>query len=74
MKRTTIVADDQTMATLKRLAEERGVSFSEVVREALAEKARELRVKPRSLGVGKAARSNTAAVLATRRIPPRSWR
>lgn len=52
MKRTTIMADPEVVERLKRLAADRGVPFSEVVREALVEKAAEFRPKPRSLGIG----------------------
>jgi hypothetical protein len=74
MKRTTIMADEVVVDRLRRLAQERSVSFAEVVREALEEKARSYRPKPTSLGAGQSAPSRTAARAASRRQPPRSWR
>lgn len=74
MKRTTIVGEEHTLARLRRLAAERGVSFSEVVREALRDKAEEYHPKPSSLGVATSAASRTAATKSGRRTPPRSWR
>ncbi len=38
MKRTTIVAEESVLYRIRRLAENRGVSFGEIVREALEEK------------------------------------
>jgi hypothetical protein len=74
MQRTTILADEATVQDLRRLARERGVSFAEVVREALDEKARSYRPKPASLGAGQSTPSRTAASQASHRQPPRSWR
>lgn len=74
MKRTTIVGNDQIMETLRSLAKQRGVSFAEVVREALAEKAKELRPKPKSVGIETSTSSKTAIAESAKRIPPRSWR
>lgn len=74
MQRTTIMADEATVAGLRRLARERGVSFAVVVREALNEKLRTYRPKPASLGVGQSAPARTAASAGSRRQPPRSWR
>jgi predicted DNA-binding protein len=74
MERTTIMADEATVDQLKRLAAERGVSFATVVREALEQKAKELRPRPLSLGSGRSKNSGTAAVSGSKRQPPRSWR
>jgi hypothetical protein len=74
MKRTTIMADEETVERLKGLAADRGVPFSEVVREALEQKAAEYRPRPRSLGSGQSRPSATGARKASGRIPPRSWR
>ncbi len=74
MKRTTILADPAIVERLKGLAVDRGVPFSEVVREALEEKAAEYRPRPRSLGVGQSPPSRTAGGKATGRVPPRTWR
>jgi predicted transcriptional regulator len=72
MKRTTILADEKTVRKLKGLASDRGVPFSEVVREALEQKAAEYRPKPQSLGIAES--RATGARKASGRVPPRSWR
>ncbi len=74
MKRTTILADEETVRKLKGLASDRGVAFSEVVREALEEKAAEYRPKPQSLGIAESRGRATDARKASGRVPPRSWR
>lgn len=74
MRRTTVMADEQTIELLKGLAGDRGVPFSQVVREALEEKAAEYRPKPRSLGAGESRPAKTGAGKGSRRVPPRSWR
>jgi Ribbon-helix-helix protein, copG family len=74
MHRTTIMAHDETVERLKGLARQRGVSFAEVVREALDEKAASYRPKPTSLGAGQSSPSRTASRVGSRRQPPRSWR
>ncbi|MPZ51220.1 MAG: ribbon-helix-helix protein, CopG family [Acidimicrobiia bacterium] len=74
MKRTTIMAEETTVERLKDLARTRGVSFAEVVREALAEKAGSYRPQPTSIGSGESSPSGTARHEATKRQPPRSWR
>jgi len=74
MQRTTVMADESTVERLKGLARERGVSFAEVVREALQDKASSYRPKPLSLGSGQSSVSRTAATRGSRRQPPRTWR
>lgn len=74
MKRTTVLADERTIERLKGLARDRRVPFSRVVREALEDKAREYRPKPKSLGAGRSTPARTAATRGSRRVPPRSWR
>jgi len=74
MIRTTIMADEETLARLRALAIERGISLAAVIREALAEKATEYRPKPLSLGIGASGRSDISETEATERVPPRSWR
>ena len=46
------MAQPETVERLRRLARDRGVSFAEVVREALDEKALSYRPKPQSIGSG----------------------
>jgi len=74
MERTTIMAEEVTLDLLRRLARDRGVSFAEVVREALDQKAGEYRPAPTCLGLGDSGRSDISSTLATERVPPRSWR
>jgi hypothetical protein len=74
VQRTTIMAEPQTVERLKALARERGVSFAEIAREALEEKARSYRPRPKSAGAGRSAPSQTARRTASHRQPPRSWR
>jgi hypothetical protein len=74
MQRTTIMAQEATIQRLKDLARQRGVSFAEVVREALEDKAAGYRPRPASIGSGLSAPSRTSRTAASRRQPPRSWR
>jgi hypothetical protein len=74
MVRTTVMADQQTMDRLKALARDRGVSLATIVREALEDKAKEYRPKPKSLGMGSSGRSDIATTEGSERVPPRSWR
>lgn len=71
MKRTTIVADEETLARLRALARDRGVSFAEVAREALEEKAGEYRPRPKSLGVGDSGRRDVSRSASVGRTPTR---
>lgn len=74
MERTTIMAEEETLARLRDLARSRGVSFAALAREALDEKAASYRPKPVSLGAGQSSSSSTAATGGGERQPPRSWR
>lgn len=74
MERTTIMADAETLEKLRSLSRERGVSFAEVVREALAEKATEYLPAPTCLGLFESGRGDGSAVADAGKIPPRSWR
>lgn len=74
MQRTTIMADEAIVDRLRHLARERHVSFAEVVREALNDKAATFRPKPTSLGAGQSPPSDTAATRGSDPQPPRSWR
>jgi predicted transcriptional regulator len=74
MERTTIMADRDTLARLRRLARSRRMSFSALAREALDEKAASYLPKPTSLGAGQSSSASTAATQGGERQPPRSWR
>jgi hypothetical protein len=75
MHRTTIVAPDQLIEQLRRLAAERGESMAELIREALEEKVvRSRSPRPRSLGSGASGHTDTARLAGDERPAPRSWR
>ena len=74
MKRTTVMAEPDTLDRLRRLSRERGVSFAEVVREALVEKAAEYLPAPTCLGLFESGSEDGSVVADAGRIPPRSWR
>jgi hypothetical protein len=73
MERTTIMADEAVVERLRALARDRGVSFAEVVREALEVKAAEYRPRPRSLGLFSSGRDD-GSMAAIEPQPPASWR
>ncbi|MCY3881021.1 MAG: ribbon-helix-helix protein, CopG family [Chloroflexi bacterium] len=82
MTRTTFTIDDEKLEELRSLAEERGVSVSCLVREAIEEKLSKRppegrREKPRSLGSGRSGHRDTSQ-LASEGLgalgPPPSWR
>ena len=65
MTRTTVTIDDEKLEALRKLAAERGVSVSCIVREAVSEKlakqpAHGQQDKPRSMGSGRSGHSDTA--------------
>jgi len=74
MQRTTIVAPDDLLERLRRMAAERGTSMADLIREALEDKVRTHRPRPRSLGMGASGRSDTAQRAGEERAVPRSWR
>lgn len=73
MRRTTIVAPDDLIERLHREAAERGVSLATVIREALEEKVRAYRLKPRSLGAGDSGRTDIARRTAEEPAVPQPW-
>ncbi|MGH2459937.1 MAG: ribbon-helix-helix protein, CopG family [Chloroflexota bacterium] len=74
MKRTTIAAPEEVLDRLRRVAAERGISLATLIREALEDKARTCRPKPRSLGMGDSGRSDTARRTGEVRPEPPPWR
>ena len=74
MKRTTISISEELLQRLRMIAAERGTSIAALVREALEEKTRNYRPRPRSLGVGASGQMDTARRTADERVEPRSWR
>ena len=74
MERTTLSLPEELLHRLRIVAAERGTSMATLVREAVEEKLREHRPRPRSLGVGASGKSDTAHVSGEQRPKPRSWR
>jgi hypothetical protein len=74
MRRTTIVAPEELLERLRALAFERRTSMAAVIREALEEKARSYRPRPKSLGIGASGQADTARRTADERPVPRPWR
>jgi hypothetical protein len=64
----------ELMKQLRRIAAERETSVAAVMREALEEKVREHRRRPRSLGIGASGFSDTARRTVEERPAPRAWR
>ena len=74
MQRTTIMVPEELLERLRRLAADRKTSMASVIREALEEKAKTYRPKPRSLGMGDSGRSDISRRSADEGPEPRSWR
>ncbi len=74
MERTTISIPDELLKRLRLMASERQTSIAALVREALEEKSRSYRPRPRSLGIGASRHTDTARRTAEERAEPRPWR
>ncbi len=74
MRRTTIVASDELIERLRRAAADRGVSMATLIREALEEKAKSYRPRPRSLGIGDSGQTTIARRTAEESMVPEPWR
>ncbi len=77
MKRTTIMAPDDVLQQLRRIAVERRVSLATVIREALQKEAESNRPLPRSLGIGDSGYTDTSERASNPRdelFDPPSWR
>ena len=74
MERTTISIPDELLQRLRVMAAERRTSIAALVREALEEKARSYRPRPRSWGIGASGYTDTASKAGEMRPEPRSWR
>ena len=55
MQRTTIMAEEHTLARLREIAHQEGRSLAEVIREALEERARRPAPRLQFLGIGESA-------------------
>lgn len=74
MERTTISIPDDVIQRLRVIATEQHTSVAGLVREALEEKVKNYRPRPRSLGIGASGRTDTARRTAGERAEPRPWR
>lgn len=74
MERTTISIPDEILQRLRMIAAERRTSIAVLVREAIEEKVRSYRPRPRSLGMGDSGYTDTASKAGDIRPEPRSWR
>jgi predicted transcriptional regulator len=74
MDRMTIALDRETRMRLRRIAADRGISMSAVIREAIGSTIERHSRKPHSLGIGASASSRTARLSAEGRAEPRLWR
>lgn len=72
MRRTTIVAPEQVLQRLRRMAAERGTSMADLIREALEAKVATDHPRPRSLGLGASGHTDTAQRASSERPVPRS--
>lgn len=74
MGRITISISDELLQRLRNTASERRLSLAALVLEALEEKIRNHRPRPRSLGAGSSGHTDTACRVGDERAEPRSWR
>jgi hypothetical protein len=74
MRRTTIVAPEELLERLRLMAVERRTSMATLIREALEEKVKSQRPRPRSLGIGDSGHTDTARRTTEERPVPRTWR
>jgi metal-responsive CopG/Arc/MetJ family transcriptional regulator len=74
MERTTISLPQDLIRRLRILAAEQGTSMSTLVRDAVEQKLKTHRPRPRSLGIGASGHSDTARRSAQERPEPRPWR
>ena len=74
MERTTISLSEDLLERLRRIAAEEGTSMAALVREAVEEKIKGHRPRPRSLGIGASGHRDTARRSGEERPEPRSWR
>jgi hypothetical protein len=74
MDRTTIVAPEELLEQLRRIAYERRTSMASVIREALEEMVRRHRPLPRSIGIGDSGRSDISRRIGEEEAVPEPWR
>jgi hypothetical protein len=74
MERTTVSLEPQTLARLKEIAEERGVSVATVIREMLSEACTPRRRRFISIGMGDSGDPTIAGQISNFRSEPDKWR
>ena len=74
VQRTTVVFPEDLLKKLHRMADERGISFAALVREAAEEKVKSYHPKPRSLGIGDSGRTDTSRRIGEEPAIPEPWR
>ncbi|MBI4283504.1 MAG: ribbon-helix-helix protein, CopG family [Chloroflexi bacterium] len=74
MERTTMSIPEELLKRLRLMAAERGTSMAVLIREAVEEKVRSHRPKPKSIGMGDSGRTDISERSATERPVPRNWR
>ncbi|MBM3933022.1 MAG: ribbon-helix-helix protein, CopG family [SAR202 cluster bacterium] len=74
MERTTISIPEELLERLRTIASERGTSVAAIVREALEEKTKSHRPRPKSIGMFASGHSDTARSAGDIKTVPRSWR
>ena len=72
MERTTISIPEELLQRLRVIAAERRTSIAALVREALEEKTRSYRPRPRSLGIGASGQMDSARRTAEERAESRA--
>jgi hypothetical protein len=74
MRRTTIMAPEDLLERLRRMAADRGTSVAVLIREALEDKVKTHRPRPRSLGIGASGHTDTARRTGDEPAIPEPWR
>ena len=72
--RTTLTIPDDLLERLRLMAAEQHRSMADLIRQALEERIKSYRPRPRSLGIGSSGYRDTARRIAEERPEPRSWR
>jgi predicted transcriptional regulator len=74
MPHMTIDAPDELLQQLRQIATDRHTTVAVIIREALEEKVKNQRPRPRSLGIAASGHRDTAERASDERPIPRSWR
>ncbi|MEK7214939.1 MAG: ribbon-helix-helix protein, CopG family [Chloroflexota bacterium] len=74
MERTTIMAPEELLNRLRRIAQSRRVSLASLIREALEEKAAQERRRPAIAGIAASGLSNLGERSGDEPIEPPPWR